>query len=56
MFRLATGGVCQRQQALDWLNTAIEDGRADLEAQHALEREIDRWDMSCRIMFWVMLA
>ena len=56
MFRLATGDIYQKQQALDWLNTAIDDGRAQLEAQHALEREIERWDISCRIMFWVMLA
>jgi hypothetical protein len=54
MFRLATGGIYQRQQALDWINTAIEDGRAELEAQHALDREIERWDISCRIMFWVI--
>lgn len=56
MFRLATGGSYQRQQALDWLDTVIEEGRAELDAQHALEREIEAWDMSCRIMFWVMLA
>jgi len=56
MFRLATGGSYQRQQALDWLDTVIEDGRAELEAQHALEREVEAWDISCRIMFWVILA
>ena len=56
MFRLATGGSYQRQQALDWLDTVIEEGRAELEAQHALEREVEVWDISCRIMFWVMLA
>jgi hypothetical protein len=56
LYRLATAGVFERRQALDWLNTAIEDGRADLEAQQALEREINAWDMSCRIMFWVMLG
>jgi hypothetical protein len=56
MFRLATGGSYQRQQALDWLDTVIEEGRAELEAQHALDREVEAWDMSCRIMFWVMLA
>jgi hypothetical protein len=53
---LPPGGIYQKQQALDWLNTAIDAGRAQLEAQHALEREIERWDISCRIMFWVMLA
>ena len=56
MFRIATGGSYQRQQALDWLDTVIEEGRAELEAQHALEREVEAWDISCRIMFWVMLA
>jgi hypothetical protein len=56
MFRLVTGGSYQRQQALDWLDTVIEEGRAELAAQHALEREVEARDMSCRIMFWVMLA
>jgi hypothetical protein len=56
MFRLATGGIYQRELALDWLDTVIEDGRAELESQHALDREVEAWDMSCRIMFWVTLA
>jgi len=56
MFRLATAGRYQRPQALDWLDTVIEEGRTELEAQHALEREVEAWDMSCRIMFWVTLA
>ena len=56
LYHLTTAGVLERKQALDWLNTAIEDGRADLEAQQALEREINAWDMSCRIMFWVVLG
>jgi hypothetical protein len=56
LFRLAIAGAFQREQALDWLNTAIDDGRADLQAQRALEREIDAWDMSCRIMFMVQIS
>jgi hypothetical protein len=54
--RLATGSTIDRKQALDWLNTVIEEGRVELEAQHALEREVEAWDMSCRIMFWVTLG
>jgi hypothetical protein len=56
LFRLAMVGAFQREQVLDWLNTAVDDGRADLQAQHALEREIDAWDMSCRIMFMVQIS
>jgi hypothetical protein len=54
--RLATGRQIERKQALDWLNTVIEDGRIDLQAQHASEREVEAWDTSCRIMFWVTLG
>jgi hypothetical protein len=56
LFRLVMTGAYQRQQALDWLITAVDDGRAELEAQHALESEVEAWEMSCRIMFWVILA
>ncbi len=56
LFELAVGKVFEREQALDWLNTAIDDGRAELVAQHALEREIEAWDMSCRIAFLVAIA
>jgi hypothetical protein len=56
LYRLATAGLHERRAALDWLNTAIEGGRADLEAQQTSEREVNAWDMSCRIMFWVMLG
>jgi hypothetical protein len=54
LFRLAMAAPFQRERAaLDSLNTAIDDGRAELQAQHALDREVDAWDMSCRIMFMV---
>ena len=56
LFKLAVGKVFEREQALDWLSTAIVEGRAELEAQHALEREIEAWDMSCRIAFMVEIA
>jgi hypothetical protein len=53
---LSIAGAFQREQALDWLNTAIDDGRADLQSQRALDREIDAWDMSCRIMFMLQIS
>jgi hypothetical protein len=56
LFRLAAGRGYVRQHALDWLETVIEEGRSELEAQHALQCEVEGWDMSCRIMFWVTLS
>jgi hypothetical protein len=56
LFRLSMAGAFQREQVQDWLNTAVDDGRAELQAQHALEREVDAWDMSCRIMFMVRIS
>ena len=35
---------------------AIDDGRAELQAQHALEREVDAWETSCRIMFMMQIS
>ena len=56
LFRLAVGKAFEREPALDWLNTVIDEGRAELEAQHALDREVEAWDMSCRIAFMVAIT
>jgi hypothetical protein len=57
LFKRAIGEVTfGRQQAIEWLNKAIEDGRAELESQHAWDREIEAWDMSCRIAFLVAIV
>jgi hypothetical protein len=56
LFKLAVGKDFKREQALDWLDTVIDEGRDDLEAQHAAEREVEAWDMSCRISFLVEIT
>jgi hypothetical protein len=57
IFKIAMGKVVfEREQALDWLNAAIYKGRSELQSQHALEREIEAWDMSCRIAFLVAMV
>jgi hypothetical protein len=56
LFKLAAGKDFKREQALDWLSAVIDEGRGDLEAQHALEREVEAWDMSCRIAFLVEIT
>jgi len=56
LFKLAVGKNFGRPLAHDWLGAAIDDGRSDLEAQHALEREIEAWDMSCRIAFMIAIV
>jgi hypothetical protein len=53
---LALGKGFEQSQAIGWLNTVIEEGRADLLAQRAIDREIDAWDMSFRIMFSVTIS
>jgi hypothetical protein len=54
LFKRSVGkSIFERQQVIDWLNRAIEDGRVELESQHAWKREIEAWDMSCRIAFLV---
>jgi hypothetical protein len=35
LFRLAIAAAFQREQALDWLNTAVDDGRRRLASGHA---------------------
>jgi hypothetical protein len=56
LFKLAVGKVFERQQGMDWLDTVIESGRAELEDQHAWKREVEAWDMSCRIAFLVEIT
>jgi hypothetical protein len=55
LFKLAVGKAFDRQQALDWLDAVIEEGRSELADQHASEREVEAWDMCCRIAFLVEL-
>jgi hypothetical protein len=57
LFKIAIGNlVFEREQALDWLNAAIQKGRSELQSQHAFEGEIEAWDMSCRIAFLVAIV
>jgi hypothetical protein len=56
LFRLAGGKVFERRQAMDWLQTNVDEGRGELEAQQAREREVEAADMSCRIAFLVEIA
>lgn len=56
LFKLAVGESFKREQALDWLDNIIEEGRAELNLQRASEREVEAWDMSCRIAFFVEIA
>jgi hypothetical protein len=56
LFKLTSGNVFERDLALDWLNASIPKGRADLKSQRATEREVEAWDMSCRIAFLVAIV
>ena len=52
LFLLAMGKKqFQPQEVHNWLSKVIADGRAELEAQHALDSEVEAWDMACRVMF-----
>jgi hypothetical protein len=35
----------------DWLSRVVAEGRAELEAENAVDREIEAWDMACRVAF-----
>jgi hypothetical protein len=41
----------QPHEVHDWLSRVVVKGRADLAAQHALDPEIEAWDMACRVAF-----
>jgi hypothetical protein len=51
LFRLAVNRSADRAKVMDWLNTAVDEGHAELEAQHASAREIEARDMACRNAF-----
>jgi hypothetical protein len=51
----AFGRQFEQAQAVGWLNTAIDKGRAAKSMLRVIDREIDAWDMSCRIMFMVTI-
>jgi hypothetical protein len=56
LFTLVVGNAFTRERAMDWLDSTVDEGRVVLECQHATEREIEAWDMSCRIGFLVEIA
>jgi hypothetical protein len=56
IFKLAVGKQFERAQGMDWLQTVVEEGRSELETQHAWEREIEAWDISCRVAFLLAIV
>jgi hypothetical protein len=55
LFVMATRRDVGPYAHLDWLDEVVADGRRELEAQRALDAEVEGWDMSCRIMFMLVL-
>jgi hypothetical protein len=53
---VALGKRCERSQVISWLDRVIKQGRASLVEQGAVDREVDAWEMSCRIMFMVKVS
>ena len=56
LMMIALGKQFERSKAIGWLNTAVEKGRADKLVQRVIDREIDAWEMSCRIMFVITIT
>jgi hypothetical protein len=56
LFRLAVRRAANWAKAIDWLNTAVSEERAELEAQRALERAVEAWDMACRVAFMLEIV
>ena len=54
--RAASGKKWERQDALNWLNSAIQAARVELEVQHPLERELEIWERAYRIAFLVRIV
>jgi hypothetical protein len=49
-------GVGRRREMKVRLNTEIDDGRNELEAQRATAREVEAWDMARRVAFCLRLS
>lgn len=41
----------QPHEVHTWLSRVVAEGRAELKAQNELDREIEAWDMACRVAF-----
>lgn len=57
LYRISrSGNAPDYYQALEWLQAVVHEGRTELKIQHAFDREVDAWEMSCRISFLIRLA